>query len=344
MKFYYVYKALAHPQYNYYIDPFTLEERLMHVQEARRTLGSHIPWLCDSMSNELLALLDGHSNPELLLDPEGKVAGRRVWSDPDALREDLAKLVGPVDPRTRVEDLDLKRMPPPKAAAHGIVPRVEMPGPMQALRVEPDLASSKVPFYAKLRAEAQPGLLENGSGTLYLGFHLDPLYKVHWNNQVKPLEFELAVSDGVTASPSRASAPKVEEQADADPREFLVDLKVGDDAQPLDLTVRYFACDDAQTFCVPVTQSYRIHLERDLDTGWVMGSEGRGGFRGGDPLQRMLRWDTDGDGRLTVEEMPERMRRRFEHMDTNGDGALDEDEIRAAATRMRGRGRPPGRP
>ncbi len=108
--------------------------------------------------------------------------------------------------------------------------------------------------------------------------------------------------------------------------------------------MRYFACDDAQTFCVPVTQSYRVHLERDLDTGWVMGSEGRGGFRGGDPVERMLRWDADGDGRLTVEEMPERMRRRFQHMDSNGDGALDEDEIRAAAARMRGRGRPPGRP
>ena len=49
-------------------------------------------------------------------------------------------------------------------------------------------------------------------------------------------------------------------------------------------------------------------------------------------------------GRLTAEEMPERMRRRFQQMDTNGDGALDEDEMRAAAARMRNRGRPPGRP
>ena len=42
MKFYYVYKALAHPQYNHYINPFSIEERLMHVQEARRTLGTKL--------------------------------------------------------------------------------------------------------------------------------------------------------------------------------------------------------------------------------------------------------------------------------------------------------------
>ncbi len=346
MKFYYVYKALAHPEYNHYIQPFTIEERLMHVKEAERTLGSRIPWLCDSMSNELKTLLGGLPNPEFVIDPEGKVVRRRVWSDPDALRSDLAELLGAVEPVTRVSDLDLETLPPPKAAARGVVPRLEMPGLMRPLRVEPDLASSKVPFYAKLRAEAGPDLLDSGSGMLYIGFHLDPLYQVHWNNEVKPLEFELSLPDGVTASPSRAVAPKVEEEADADPREFLVKLEAGADARSFGLTVRYFACDDAQTFCVPVSQSYRIHLEHDRGAGRVMrdgGVGGAGGPGGHDPVQRMMGWDTDGDGRLTIDEMPERMRRRFPRMDANGDGVLDEDEIRAAASRMR-RGGPPRRP
>ncbi len=45
VRFYYVYKALAHPEYNGYVAPYTLEDRLMHVAEAERTLGSRIPWL-----------------------------------------------------------------------------------------------------------------------------------------------------------------------------------------------------------------------------------------------------------------------------------------------------------
>ena len=53
------------------------------------------------------------------------------------------------------------------------------------LAIEPDLSQvEEIPFYAKLRAEAEPEVLEKGSGKLYLGFHLDPLYEVHWNNEV----------------------------------------------------------------------------------------------------------------------------------------------------------------
>ena len=51
VKFYYLYKALAHPGLNGYIRPHTLEERLLHIEEAKRTLGSEIPWLADSMEN-----------------------------------------------------------------------------------------------------------------------------------------------------------------------------------------------------------------------------------------------------------------------------------------------------
>ena len=51
--------------------------------------------------------------------------------------------------------------------------------------------------------------------------------------------------------------------ADADPREFLVDVAMSDKNQPLNLDVFYFACDDALTFCIPVNQSYRIYLQRD---------------------------------------------------------------------------------
>ena len=42
VKFYYIYKTLAHPENDGYIQPFTLKERLMHVKVAQQTLGSDI--------------------------------------------------------------------------------------------------------------------------------------------------------------------------------------------------------------------------------------------------------------------------------------------------------------
>ncbi len=359
MRFYYIYKALAHPERDGYVKPFSLKERLMHVREAERRLGSRIPWLCDGMSNDLKSALGGVQNAELVIDPEGLVARRRAWSDPDELRRDLEDLVGPVEQPTRVADLDLKVEPPPDRVATGVVPRVEVSGPMRALRIEPLIETEKVPFYAKLRAEADGALLSKGKGKLYLGFHLDPLYHVHWNNRTKPLEFEVVAPRGIRVSPRKGSAPKVAEPADADPREFLVKVKGARNATaPLELSVRYFACDDANTFCVPVKQRYRVHLQPDPDGGRVTArGGGRGGFGGsrmsrgpgesggfGDPAARIMSFDADGDGRITRDELPERMRQRFDRMDGNGDGAIDTGEAQAAAERMarfREGGRPP---
>ena len=225
MRFYYVYKALAHPERDGYVKAFTLKERLMHVREAERRLGSRIPWLCDGMSNDLKNALGGVQNAELVIDPEGRVARRRAWSDPDELRRDLEQLVGPVEQPTRVADLDLQAEPPRDGVATGIVPRVEVSGRMQALVLEPLIEAGEVPFYAKLRAEADETLLNKGKGKLYLGFHLDPLYQVHWNNRTAPLEFEVVAPEGVRVSPSKNRAPKVKQPADADPREFLVKVK-----------------------------------------------------------------------------------------------------------------------
>ena len=53
VKFYYIYKSLAHPENNGYVQPLTLQERLLHLKEAERTLGSKFTWLADNMENEL---------------------------------------------------------------------------------------------------------------------------------------------------------------------------------------------------------------------------------------------------------------------------------------------------
>ena len=71
--FLYVYKALAHPELNGYVQPVTLEERLMHVVEAKRALGTEIVWLADNMANELKHALGDAPNSEFVVDPQGTV-------------------------------------------------------------------------------------------------------------------------------------------------------------------------------------------------------------------------------------------------------------------------------
>ncbi len=61
---------------------------------------------------------------------------------------------------------------------------------------------------------------------------------------------------------------------------------------------------------------------------------GRGG-RGGNPMSRL---DKDGDGKISKDEAPERMRERFDDIDANSDGFIDAEEQKALMERMR-RGR-----
>ena len=266
VNFYYVYKTLAHPELDGYIEPFTLEERLMHVKEAQRTLGSEITWISDSMSNDLKHALGDSPNSEFVVDPAGKIVRMRAWSRPDELRKDLEQLVGPVENPTRVSDLNLKIEAPPKVAASGVVPRVKVPGRMLTVRIEPKASSQ--PYYMKLRAEVDQQFLRDGEGTLYVGFHPDPLYHVHWNNLVDPVKYQITAPDGVTVSPAAGEGPKVEEASDIDPREFLLEIKkTADSPDPLQLAVRYFACNDEEGWCIAVSQEYAIYLEPDRDAG-----------------------------------------------------------------------------
>ena len=267
--FYYIYKPLAHPEYNNYVVPVNLEERLMHVEEAKRVLGSSITWLADTMDNPWYEVMARTPNSELIVGPDGRVVGRRTWSDPEALRQDLERLVGAVDHPTAIADLDLPAQPRMPAVAKGVVPRVELPPNMASIQVEPNLDATDIPFYVKIRAEADRDLMQNGTGTMYLGFHLDPLYNVHWNNEAGPVRFNFSVPDGVTMTPSSGVGPDVDVPADADPREFLLQVDARALEGPLDLDVFYFACDDALTFCIPVQQTSQIHIERDIHFGTI---------------------------------------------------------------------------
>ncbi len=277
VKFYYVYKALAHPETNGYVQPFTQEERLMHVREAERTLGSRIPWICDTMDNAVKHNMGNAPNSEFIVGPDGKVVVRRTWSKPDLVRADLERLVGKVENPTRVADLETKFVAPKPGAARGVVPRINVPSGLMPLRAEPKAGDDGEPFYVKLRAEADREAMGRGAGKLYLGFHIDPLYHVHWNNLAAPLTYSIVAEDGVEISPSQGEGPKVKEAADMDPREFLLDIKNLKPGKPFRVKVNYFACSDEEGWCKPVSQEYLVYLQRDSDGG----SARRGNRAGG---------------------------------------------------------------
>jgi acetyl esterase/lipase len=154
---------------------------------------------------------------------------------------------------------------------------------MQPLKIEPK--ESKAPYYAKLRVEADEAFLKTGKGKLYLGFHMDPLYRVHWNNLADPLRYELKAPSGVTVSSATGEGPKVEQPADSDPREFLVDVDMGQAKKPIELAVKYFACNDEEGWCKAVEQHYAILPELDGDGGWVFKRFLPGRQQGSPPAQ-----------------------------------------------------------
>ena len=261
--FYFVYKALAHPQGNGFVRPTTIKERLLHVQEAKKSLGTTLPWLADSMDNAFKHAMGDRPNSEFLIGPEGTIIGMQDWSNAEILRETLTKLVGPVENPTNPDDLKMVTRFEKTEVARGVVDRVTPEGRMTAYKVDTDQPEGN-PAYIKLRAEG------DGNGKMYLGFFVDPIHKVHWNNLAGPVQLEIG--------DKKHMGPKVEEKADADPREFIVDVEDG----PVEIKLTYVACDDKETWCNRLVQTYTVVQEADRDAGRVSGVRpGGGGGRGG---------------------------------------------------------------
>jgi hypothetical protein len=356
VQFVYVYKALAHPETNGYVSPFTLQERIEHAKLAKQKTGTHALWISDSMANEIKHAFGDRPNSEFLFDKSGKLVSKRMWSNPDDLRKDLIEMVGDVDRPTRVEDLKLPLNYESGKVAAGVVDRVKLPGRMQSLKLEPQFEDSEFPFYVKLRVEADDALIRHAKGKMYLGFFLDPIYGVHWNNQMPPLQFEFEKLADVEFSPNAASGPEVEEKADNDPREFLIDVDAGTQVS-FKLTVHYVACDDAETFCEQVQQSYLIQLVADPDGGMRRNAGSRGaGMRGDQPgpgqpgpgqsprgqssgpmAERMKAADRNQDGKISRAEAPPRLAEMFDRFDSDADGLLDESEISEMIRQMQQR-------
>lgn len=337
VRFYFIYKALAHPERDGIVQPLTQEERVVQAREASKRLGNTVPFLVDAIDNRLKHALGDRNNSEFLVGPDGRIVRKRTWSNPELVRKDLEELVGKVEKVTNPGDLALKVEPPPRdAAAKGVVTRVPRVG-MTAVVAEPRFEAGAPPFLAKLRAEADATVLDAGKGKLYLGFHLDPFYRAHWNNLMKPLRFEIDAPAGCELSKAGGEAPKVKAEADIDPREFLLDVSAWPEDKPLRLTVTYAACTD--DLCQEVRQSYVLRRQRDRDGGRATS----GGPRARTPeemVKRLLEGDKNADGKLTAEELSSFFRPRLAEFDLNKDGILDKEEIHNMAGKLIERRRP----
>lgn len=323
VNFYYVYKSLAHPEINNFVAPHTLKERLAHIAEFRKITGSKIPWICDSMDNMFANAFGGAPNGEFVIDPEGKVVRQRFWSNPVTLRNDLTELVGEVESPTLPQDALPHFSMPEREVASGVVPRIDLPRGLSPLVMKP--AESDLPTYAKLHVEATRDLLgEDQKGQLYLGLYLDPIYKVHWNNRASDIMINVKLPDGMTISESKLKGPTVEEDSDMDPRQFLVELDRAGVNEPVEVTVFYTVCDDAETFCHTITQSYTIEFRTERELGTRPGIFMPGMFANTRDMDR------NGDGKISGSEFPENKASLYlSHMDLNLDGVLEMHEVDA---------------
>ena len=357
VKFYYLYKALAHPERDGLVQPATLDERILHIAEAQRRYNTQWTWLADSPDNQVKKAFGDRPNSEFIIDPKGKIIVARDWSNENSLRQDLNKLVGIPKERTTIADLkEIKNLPSARKSkiASNVVPRVEPPVGSKTLITKPH-PQKEQPLYLKLRVDAATSLLSTGDGEMRLGFWLDPIHNVHWNNLAAPLSFRFVGDhEEATFNPATGTAAKVAEEADYDPREFLITIEKADLKKNLQVEVQYFACHDTEDWCKAVTQTFEITFEADPHAGRASsqkgkrggrgrqggggGREGRegGGGRGGrggggrerpSPAQFFTRFDSNGDGKLTLEEAPERMQTRFPIIDKNEDGALSKEEL-----------------
>ena len=323
VNFFYIYKSLAHPEINNFVAPHTLKERLTHISTFHEITGSKIPWICDSMDNMFASAFGGAPNGEFVIDPEGKVVRQRFWSNPVTLRNDLAEFVGevenPISPEDALPNFELPR----REIASGVVPRLDLPGGLMPLKTEP--FESDFPAFAKLRVEASRPLLgEKKKGTLFLGLYLDPIYKVHWNNRAGDIRVSIKKTDGLEISESELTGPVVKEDADIDPRQFLIEMDRTDMEEPLEVTVHYVVCDDAETFCHTITQSYSVQFKTDREFGTRPGVFMAGLFA------KVKDLDRNGDGKIEGDEFPEGKATMYlSHMDLNLDDALQMSEIDA---------------
>ena len=334
--FHYLYRLLTHPENHGYIKPFKQQERARQASIAKQLLYTQVPWLVDDMGNEAATdLAQDPANNVFLFSGDGTELYAGPIEDAKALRAALAEVAGSVDVPTEAGALPNTELPPFKPLEEKFSPRVKVSMAARFLPLETTPLDSKAPYYVKLRAEGNQELLASGNGKMYLGFHIDPLYQVAWNNMGDPMKYAIKVPEGVVA-PSINTAQRVTAQAtDAEPREFIIEARKLDLSKPLTIQVNYSVHSLASRKNIDVSQQYMVYLQPDRFGGQVIGRQlsspkrnvaTPSGGAGNAYTMMLRRFDLDRNGKLSNDEVIGNLRNRFGEADANNDGFVTEKE------------------
>ena len=287
VQFFYFYKSLRHPELNGYVEAQNDSERLLQLAEAKKKLGTKVPWIADTINNDIRDGLNSANNSMFLISPEGNIVYASDHLNGPSLRDALGKFVGKIDNPTLASDLDLPQLARQRQPENvDTDTRVARPEGLVILAIAPQ--SPDETYYVKLRAEADADLLKTGTGRLFLGFYPDPIHGVHWNNLTEPMKYSLILPSGVKATPTEASAKKGSGDKDVEPRQFWGDIEGDPPGASIELSMHYFGCTD--TMCKALTQEYTVQFKpADMGSstfGFNRGPRGAGGGQGNRQGQR----------------------------------------------------------
>ena len=258
VQFFYFYKSLRHPELNGYVQAQNMAERFLQLEEARTKLGTKVTWIADTLDDSMRIGLGAGPNSLYLISPEGEIVASANRIEGNNFRQILDRLVGKVEQPTRPSELGLPRIGRPQSRPNETTEiLVHRPEGLTIVAVTP--AKPEDTYYVKLRAEADRDLLATGTGRLFLGFYPDPIHDAHWNNLVEPMKYVLTVPDGITATPSTATAQPGPGDSDTQPRQFWVDIDGAIPYDELGLTLHYYGC--TPDLCMALTHNYTILLE-----------------------------------------------------------------------------------
>ena len=278
VQFYYVFQSLRHPEREGYVQAQNTTERMLQMAEAKRKLETKVPWIADTIDDSFRVAMRTNSNSVFVISPDLEIVYAADRMNGDGLHQALSRIVGPVENPTSVADLDLPDLNRFRQTNITSDIRVERPEGMLILSTIPTAPEEM--YLVKLRAEAEPALLETGKGRLFLGFYPDPIHDAHWNNLTPAMKYELTLPEGVTADPAEAVANKGPGNSDSEPRQFWVNIDSDGKPGDIELSLHYYGC--TPEICEAMTHRYTIKfVEEDKNSRTFGFNRGQRGSTGG---------------------------------------------------------------